>query len=58
LWGNGTEREDFVTEIEQLAPIISVSVKPGEYTLEYTYDGKHIRKPAEVTGSGYKMASP
>ena len=55
LWGNGAEPEDFVIEIEQLAATASVPVEPGDYTLEYTYDGKHIRKPTAVTRSGYNL---
>lgn len=51
LWGNGVKREDFVVENEQLTPITSVPVKPGEYTLDYEYDGKHIRRPVKVASN-------
>ncbi len=48
LWGHGAVREDFVIESEQLTPITSANVEPGEYTLDYEYGGKHIRKPVKV----------
>jgi hypothetical protein len=54
LWGNNSKRDDFVIEIDQLTPITSVPVEPGDYTLDYEYDGKHIRKPVEVGNTRFR----
>ena len=50
LWGTNTVPDDLVVLEEQLSAMSSLAIEDGDYTLEYSFNGKRIAKPVRVVG--------